>query len=174
MTYAYASNDKQQNVGANSTVVFRTVNATIQLKDSRGNFIDLGTAQYYAGAWRDFGTMSNGMVTKGLLPANYAFRMTYEFVSNDKAQDISANNIVSFSTVSCVVRVRDAQNQPVDNVQASYYSGAWRQIGTTMNGEVTKELLPANLTFRIVYGGSHQDKTQNLSTNNVVDFNVQP
>jgi hypothetical protein len=62
----------------------------------------------------------------------------------------------------------------VDGAQASYYSGAWRQIGATVDGEVTKELLPANLTFRIAYGTSQQDKTQNLSTNNVVEFTIGP
>ncbi len=174
MTYAYGSNDKQQNVGTNPTVVFRTVNAIVQLVNSQGNLIDQGTVQYYAGAWRDFGSTSGGTVAKELLPANYTFRMAYEYVSNDKAQDISANNTVTFSTVLCTVRVKDSQNQPVNNVQASYYSGAWRQIGTTVNGQVTKELLPANLTFRITYGTTHQDKAQNLSTNNIVDFSVQP
>ncbi len=179
MTYAYASNDKQQNIGTNPTVVFKTVNATVQLKNSQGNLIpapsgDQGTVQYYAGAWRDLGSTSGGTAAKELLPANYTFRMTYEYVSNDKAQDISANNTVTFSTVLCTVRVKDSQNQPVNNVQASYYSGAWRQIGSTVNGVVTKELLPANLTFRITYGTAHQDKTQNLSTNNIVDFSVQP
>jgi hypothetical protein len=89
-------------------------------------------------------------------------------------QDISSSSTVNFSTVLCTVRVKDAQNQPVDGAQASYYSGAWRQIGTTVNGEVTRELLPVNLTFRINYGTEQQDKTQNLSINNIVDFNIQP
>ena len=135
--------------------------------------IDQGTVQYYAGAWRAFGSTSNGTVSKELLPGNYSFRMTHEFISLDKAQDISTNNTVSYSTVSCTVRVRNSQNQPVDNAQASYYSGAWRQIGATVNGEVTKELLPVNLTFRINYGGTQQDKEQNLATNSVVEFVVQ-
>ncbi len=172
MTYAYGSNDKQQNIGTNPTVVFQTVNAIVQLKNSQGNQIDTGTVQYYAGAWRNFAATTNGVTTKELLPANYTFRMTYQFVSNDKAQDISANSTVTFSTVLCTVRVTNSQNQLVNNVQASYYSGAWLQIGSTVNGEVTKELLPASLTFRITYGTSHQDETQNLSTSNVVEFNI--
>jgi hypothetical protein len=89
-------------------------------------------------------------------------------------QDISSSSTVNFSTVLCTVRVKDAQNQPVDGAQASYYSGAWRQIGTTVNGEITKELLPANLTFRITYGTTQQDKTQNLSIDNIVEFSIQP
>ena len=98
--------------------------------------------------------------------------MTYQFVSNDEAQDISTNSTVAFSTVLCTIMVKDSMNQPVNNVLASYNSGGWRQIGNTVNGQVIKELLPVNLTFRITYGKSHQDKTQNLSTSNVVEFNT--
>jgi hypothetical protein len=174
MTFAYASKDKQQDIGANPIVVFQTANATVQLRNSQGNLIDQGTVQYYSGAWRAFGVTGNGQATKELLPNNYSFRMTYEFVSNDKVQDISVNSTVTFSTVLCTVRVKDAQGHSVDGAQASYYSGAWRQMGATVNGEITKELLPANLTFRITYGATQQDKTQNLSTNNVVEFTLQP
>jgi hypothetical protein len=174
MSYAYASNDKKQDVGVNNTVIFQTVNAAVQLKNSQGNLIDQGTVQYYSGAWRSLGTTTNGIASKELLPNNYSFRMTYEYVSVDKSQDISTNNTVSFSTVLCTVRIKDTQSQLINNAIASYYSGAWRQIGTTSNGEVTKELLPVNLTFRIKYGTQQQDKAQNLSTNNVVEFTVQP
>jgi hypothetical protein len=173
MTYAYASKDKQQDIGANPTVVFQTVNAAVQLKNSQGTLIDQGTVQYYSGAWRTFGTTTNGTANKELLPNNYSFRMMYEYVSLDKSQDLSTNNTVDFSTVLCTIRVKNTQNQPVDSATASYYSGAWRQIGNTINGEITKELLPVNLTFRIKYGTQQQDKQQNLSTNTVVEFAVQ-
>jgi formylmethanofuran dehydrogenase subunit C len=178
MTYAYASKDKQQDIGTNSTIVFQTVNAQVQLKNSQGNLIpaplgDQGTVQYYSGAWRVLGTTTNGIASKELLPNNYSFRMTYEYVSIDKAQDISTNNIVSFSTVLCTIRVKNSQNQPVDGAIASYYSGAWRQIGITVNGEVTKELLPLYLSFRVKYETQQKDKQQNLSTNNFVEFTIQ-
>jgi hypothetical protein len=99
--------------------------------------------------------------------------MTYEYVSIDKAQDISSNNTVSFLTVLCTIRVKNSQNQLVNNAMASYYSGAWRQIGNTVNGVITKELLPVNLSFRVKLGTQQQDKQQNLSTNNVVEFGIQ-
>jgi hypothetical protein len=172
MNYAFASKDKQQDIGTNATVVFQTVNAAIQLKNSLGNLIDQGTVQYYSGAWRDLGTTTNGIANKELLPNSYSFRMTYEYVSLDKAQDITTNNTVSFSTVLCTIRVRNSQNQLVDNAQASYYSGAWRVIGNTVNGDVTKELLPVNLSFRVKYGTQQIDKQQNLSTNNLVEFGI--
>ncbi len=173
MTYAFASKDKQQNIGTDPTVVFSTVNASVQLKNSLGNLVDQGTVQYYAGAWRSFGTTTNGLVTKELLPNSYSFRMTYEYVSNDKSQDIGTNSTVGFSTLLCTVRVSNATGQPVNGAVVSYYSGAWRQIGPTVNGQITKELLPGNLSFRASYGGRSQDKAQNLSTNARVEIVVQ-
>jgi hypothetical protein len=173
MTYAYASKDKQQDISTNATVVFQTVNAAVQLKNSLGNLIDQGTVQYYSGAWRTLGTTTNGIASKELLSNNYSFRMTYEYVSIDKSQDLSTNSTVSFSTVLCTIQVKNSQNQLVDNAMASYYSGAWRQIGNTVNGVITKELLPVNLSFRVKYGTQQQDKQQNLSTNNLVEFTVQ-
>jgi hypothetical protein len=177
MTYAYASKDKQQDLSTNPTVVFQTVNAAVQLKNSLGNLIpapsgDQGTVQYYSGVWRALGTTNNGTTNKELLPNTYTFRMTYEYVSLDKSQDLSTNNTVSFSTVLCTVKVTNSQNQPLDNAMASYYSGAWRQIGNTVNGQITKELLPANLSFRVKYGTQQKDKQQNLSTNNIVEFTL--
>jgi hypothetical protein len=170
MTYAYASKDKQQDISTNATVVFQTVNASIQLQNSQGSLIDQATVQYYSGAWRDLGITTNGIAKKELLPNNYSFRMTYEYVSLDKAQDITTNNTVNFSTVLCTIRVKNSQNQLVNNAMASYYSGAWRQIGNTVNGLITKELFPVNLSFRVKYGTQQQDKAQNLSTNAIVEF----
>jgi hypothetical protein len=178
MTYAYASKDKQQDISTNSTVVFQTVNTAVQLQNSQGALMpaplgDQGTVQYYSGAWRTLGTTTNGIATKELLPNNYSFRMTYEYVSLDKAQDISTNNTVSFSTVLCTIKVKNSQNQLVNNAMASYYSGAWRQIGNTVNGVITKELLSVNLSFRVKYRTQQQDKQQNLSTNTMVEFAIQ-
>ena len=170
MSYAFASNDKQQDIGANPTVVFQTVNAAVQLQNSLGNLIDQGTVQYYAGAWREFGLTVNGTATKELLPNNYSFRMNYEYISNDKQQNIGTNSTVTFSTVLCTVKVNNAQGEPINNADVKYYAGAWRNIGLTSNGEVTKELLPANISFRANYEGVQQDKTQNITTNNIVEI----
>jgi hypothetical protein len=172
MTYAYASNDKQQNIGTDPNVIFQTVNAAVQLKNSSGALMDQGTVQYYAEAWRDLGTTTNGVANKELLPNNYSFRMTYEYVSKDIAQNIGTSNVVNFSTVLCNISVKNSQGQPVDNADAKYYSGVWREIGLTSGGTVTKELLPANLSFRIKYGTTQQDKAQDISVNNNVQFSL--
>ena len=173
MSYASASKDKQQNIGTNPTVVFNTVNATVQLKNSLGAFIDQGTVQYYFSSWKTLGQTMNGVATKELLPASYTFRMTYETVTNDKAQDISTNSMVSFSTVLCTVTVKNGQGQPVDGAQVSYYFSSWVPIGATVGGQVTKELLPANLTFRETIGPATQNKVQIIGTNALVEFVTQ-
>ena len=169
MTYAYSNNDKQQNIEDNPTVTFQTVNTTVQLQNSQGTLIDEGTIRYYAGGWRDFGTTVNGIATKELLPNNYSFRMSYEYISNDQQQNIGTDPTVTFSTVLCTVKVSNQQG-PLDNATVKYYAGGWRNIGSTTNGEITKELLPKNITFRASYGATQQDKTQDISVNNTVEI----
>ncbi len=70
--------------------------------------------------------------------------MTYEYVSNDKQQNLRTNPVVDFSTVLCSVKVsKTSNNQPINNAAVKYYSGAWRNLGTTnSSGIATKELLP--------------------------------
>jgi photosystem II stability/assembly factor-like uncharacterized protein len=174
ISYASATKDRQQNIGTNSIVVFNTMSANVQLKNSQGVLMDQGTVQYYFNAWKTFGSTTNGVVSKELLPASYTFRMNYETVTNDKVQDISTNTTVTFSTLFCRVRVENLQGQLVDGALASYYFSSWRQIGVTTGGEVTKELLPANLTFRLSLGAIRQDKVQNIGSNNLVLFTIQP
>jgi hypothetical protein len=99
--------------------------------------------------------------------------MAYQTVTNDKVQDISTNSTVSFATVLCTVTVKNSQGQPVDGAQVSYYFNSWVPIGATVGGQVTKELLPASLTFRETIGSTTQNKQQNIGTNALVDFVTQ-
>jgi hypothetical protein len=173
MTYEFGSIDKQQDISVDPTVVFQTVNAAVELRNSTGALIDQGTVQYYSGAWRSFGTTVNGVANKELLPKNYSFRMTYDFVSNDKQQDLSTNSTVTFSTVLCTVKVTNANNQPLESADTKYYSVAWRDIGlTNANGEITKELLPKDLNFRASLGGVTQDKQQDIGVNSLVEIQL--
>jgi hypothetical protein len=177
MTYAYASIDKQQDVGSDPTVVFQTVNAQAELRDSNGNLMpapmgDQGTVQYYAGAWREFGTTSGGIASKELLPKQYSFRMTYAYASIDKQQDISTDPVVSFATVLAAINVTRQQNQALNGAQVSYYSGAWRTIGETVNGSIARELLPRNYTFRAAYQGTSANRQQDISQNSTVNIQL--
>ncbi|MCZ7610165.1 MAG: hypothetical protein M5U17_08340 [Ignavibacterium sp.] len=173
MFYEYANQTVHNVPAQNNTYTFTTVNAAVELRNSSGSLIDAGTVQYYAGAWRSFGTTVNGVANKELLPINYSFRMTYEYVSLDKQQDISTNSTVTFSTVLCTVKVTKANGQPLSSASTKYYSGAWRDIGlTNTNGEAAKELLPKSLNFRAASGSVSQDKQQDIGVNNLVEIQL--
>lgn len=173
MTYEYAGNDKVQHIGSDPVVQFQTVRAQVKLLNSHNAAIDQGTVQYYAGAWRSFGSTSNGIVEKELLPNSVQFRLTHEYISNDKTQNIGSDRTVVFQTVPVSVLVKNLLNAPVTNAAVSYYAGAWRSIGSTAaSGQITKELLPANVQFRAKSGTIQQDKTQNTGANPLVEIQL--
>ena len=114
MTYANGVQTKSNVTVGSDTVVFQTVNAQVKLQNSQGSLMDTGTVQYYAGAWRNFGTTTSGVATMELLPINYSFSMTYAYASNNKAQDLSANPVVVFQTTNTSVQLKNSQGNLMD------------------------------------------------------------
>jgi YD repeat-containing protein len=170
MDYAYARQEKSQNIAADPTVVFQTIGVTIQLKDSTGTLMDTGTVQYYSGGWRDIGSTSGGQVSKELLPGSYTFSMTYGFARQEKSQNIAADPTVVFQTIGVTVQLKDSMGALMDTGTVQYYSGGWRDIGSTSGGQVTKELLPGSYTFSMTYAFARQEKAQNIAADPTVVF----
>jgi YD repeat-containing protein len=158
LTYAFARQEKSQNIATNPSVVFQTTRVVIQLKDSTGALMDTGTIQYYSGGWRDIGTTSSGQVSKELLPLTYSFSMTYAYARQEKSQNIASDPTVVFQTTRVTVQLKDSTGALMDTGTIQYYSGGWRDIGTTSGGQVSKELLPASYTFSINYAFARQEK----------------
>ena len=170
MNYAYARLEKSQNVVTNPIVLFQTINATVQLKDSAGTLMDTGTVQYYSGGWRDISSTTGGQVSKELLPGSYTFSMNYAYARQEKSQNVGTNPTVIFQTISATIQLKDSTGVLIDTGTVQYYAGGWRNIGSTAGGQVSKELLPRNYTFSMNYAYARQEKSQNIGTDPVLVF----
>lgn len=98
--------------------------------------------------------------------------MNYEGTIKEKMQDIGADPVVIFQTVNVNVQLKDSLGNPLDGGAVSYYAGSWRTFGSTVGGEIHKELLPGVYTFGLSYGGVYKETTANTSSNSAVNFQM--
>ena len=174
LTYNGVTVSKTQNVDSNAIVVFQTIPTTVQLQTSNGIPLDTGIIQYYAGGWQTFGTTSNGAVAKELLPLKYTFRLTYDGTTISKSQNIDSNATIVFRTIPATVQFKTSTGVSLDTGIVQYYASAWKDFGTTVNGAVTKELLPAKYSFRLTYQSSTISKAQNIDSLPTIVFQTTP
>ncbi|CAN7158724.1 carbohydrate binding domain-containing protein [Paenibacillus sp. LjRoot153] len=170
MTYEGTYKEMVQHTGTNPVVLFQTVKAKVQLKDSLGNFMDSGSAKYYAGSWRTIGSTVEGQITKELLPGSYTFGMTYEGTYKEQVQHIGTDPVVVFQTVKAKVQLKDSQGNPLNSGSVKYYAGGWKVFGQITGGEASKEMLPGSFTFGMTYEGTYKEKVQSIGTDPMVVF----
>ncbi|WP_158543641.1 stalk domain-containing protein [Cohnella sp. OV330] len=173
--YEGTKSEKTQQIGTDPVVIFQTVKAKVQLKDSQGNPLSGGTATYYGSeGWKTFGAVNGGEASKELLPGSYTFHVDYEGTKSEKAQQIGTDPIILFQTVKAVVQLKNQQGYQLSGGVASYYgANSWRTFGTTVGGTVSKELLPGSYAFKMMYNGASSQQNGDLAANPTILFQVQ-
>ncbi len=175
LTYAFATQQKSQNVALDQTVSYQTKDVIIKLEDSCGNPLDGETVQYYSGGWHAFcdGTMTNGEAHMELLSLTYPFRMTFGDAKQQKSQNVGEDATVVFRTTSTTIELRDHEGDLLSEADSvEYYSGGWHTFGNgvTIGGQVGAELLPLSYPFRLSYAHASQQQSQNIASASTVVF----
>lgn len=174
MMYEGKTQELTQNIGMSASVVFQTELVQVQLHDSQGNPLDGGNVKFFSsGSWRTLGTTVGGQISLEVFPDTYTFGMTYEGKYKEIVQSTAASSNVVFSTVKASVQLRDSQGNPLDGAVVDYYSGgSWKPMGTTVGGEISKELLADSYTFGLTYAGKRLETVQSTAANPVVSFHT--
>ncbi len=153
MQYEGGVNDLVEDIRINPAAVFKTVNVSISLSDHNGNPIDGGSVLYYAGGWKNFGTLIGGQVNKELLPATYKFRMQYSGGTTDLSQDVLADPMVNFST-----GIVHSDSSYCSNI----YANGWQPFLQDM------EILPGKYTFRFSDGFPDSEYTVEAGAETII------
>ncbi|NQX59668.1 Ig-like domain-containing protein [Paenibacillus qinlingensis] len=170
MTYGGTYKEQVQHTGTNGLVAFQTVKVKAQLKDSQGHLMEGGTVSYYAGGWLTMGSTVGGEVSKELLPGSYTFGITYAGTYKEQVQNVGIDSVVAFQTVKVKAQLKDSQGNLIDSGSVSYYAGSWQTMGSTIGGEVSKELLSGFYTFSMTYEGTYKEHAQQVSADPVIAF----
>jgi hypothetical protein len=170
ITYAGVSQQISQDVASNSSVLFQTTLVTVKIQSSTNTELS-GTAQYYVGGWKTFGTGTT-TTSMELLRSTYKFQVSYAGVSQQLSQDVGANPNVVFQTTLVTVKIQSSTNTELSGV-VQYYARGWKTFGTGTT-TTSMELLPSTYKFQITYAGVSQQLSQNVATNaNVIFKTVQ-
>jgi hypothetical protein len=172
MSYGGKSIDLSQDLTTGTIVQFQTTKMTVRLLSSTGSGMGSGIVKYAAGSWLAFGTTNaNGETYKELLPVQYTFRMEYEGKTIDSTIDAANVHVLAFRCVNALVTCNKSDGKPIQGAVISFAAGSWRAFGTTdANGRTTKDLLALSYTFRMQFGATSEQKTQDVALNPHVHF----
>ncbi len=133
-----------------------------QIKDSQGAPLAGATASYYAGGWASLGTTdSTGSVCQAINGnwGNVYVAMTYQGTRQQIGpQNVTTNSVFSFQTTDVAVQLQDADGNPLDTGNVSYYAGGWHTVGDTSGGQVNVEMLPGSYSFAMTYNHTREQR----------------
>ena len=134
----------------------------VRLVDHTGDGLPDGTASYYLGGWHSLPgqTDANGNLLFSIPndSSGLSMGMTYGGTYNQQSRtQLGASNF-TFQTALAVVKLEDADGNPLDTGAAQYYAGMWRDVGSgsTSGGQVSQEMLPGNYSFSMVYNHTRE------------------
>src|SRR5690606_13365584 len=107
MYYAGGSNQKSQNIAADSHVEFQTELVSMDLTSSTNAPLASSYAEYHASGWKQFGSGVTP-TSMELLPNTYSFKVHYAGASNQKSQDVGADQSVEFQTELVSMNLKDS------------------------------------------------------------------
>ncbi|MCL6605046.1 MAG: DUF4962 domain-containing protein [Paenibacillus sp.] len=165
MKYQGIYQEISQEIDAKPSVVFKTIQVKVKLKDSQGIPLDGGTVTYDAEGSRPFGITVQGEAVKELLAGPYSIRMNYQGSYQEVSQDTGVNPTVVFQTVNVKVSVEDSKGKALKNdVVVKFYANGWNPFGTITGGVAVKEMLPGTYKFSVTYMGDTTEKSQDIGS----------
>jgi hypothetical protein len=167
--YQGGSKQKTQDIGTDPDVVFETGLVTMNLFSSGGASLMSDDAKYYASGWKTFGS-GNTSTSMELLPNNYKFKVYYAGGTNQKSQSVLDGSVVDFATIN-VTMTLEVDGIPQASTDAKCYASGWKTFGTGIT-ETSMELLPNTYKFKVYFDGTSEQKSQDISTNPLVEFGV--
>jgi len=171
-TYQFKFDDYQTSIEISGCTMTNTA-VVVKLIDSNGDGLEGGTAKYYKSGWHTIGTTpANGTLftlIDGTL-GNLTFKMFYGGASQQKSQNVSVDGTVVFQTTLVTMKLLDTGDNELAGT-SKYYASGWKTFGSGTT-TTTMEMLPVNYTFKVYYGGSSQQKSQNVGNDPLVVFNT--
>lgn len=132
--------------------------AIVRLVDHSGNGLPGGAIESYP-PWASVPgtTDANGNLLAELLDSSSLnVAMYYAGTRNQQSHaQLDASNF-TFQTALVVVKLKDADGNPLDTGNTAYYAGGWQPGQSTSGGETSFEMLPGSYSFAMDYNHTRQ------------------